>query len=54
VFKENETEIPVTRPAGHIKVRVYTPEGQGPFPVHLNYHGGKKDYGLQYTLLMLS
>jgi acetyl esterase/lipase len=31
----------VTRPAGLIKVRVYTPEGTGPFPVHLNHHGGK-------------
>jgi hypothetical protein len=31
----------VTRPTGQIKVRVYTPEGPGPFPVHINYHGGK-------------
>ncbi|CAA9956767.1 fungal specific transcription factor domain protein [Pyrenophora teres f. maculata] len=40
VFKEDDIEIPVTRPAGHIKIRVYTPEGEGPFPVHLNFHGG--------------
>ncbi|EMD93700.1 hypothetical protein COCC4DRAFT_208316 [Bipolaris maydis ATCC 48331] len=40
VFKENEFDVPVSRPAGYIKVRVYTPEGQGPFPVHINYHGG--------------
>lgn len=31
----------MTKPDGQIKVRVYTPEGTGPFPVHLNYHGGK-------------
>ncbi|KAG9524853.1 hypothetical protein KCU93_g6104, partial [Aureobasidium melanogenum] len=40
VHQENEFDIPVTRPAGLIKVRVYTPEGTGPFPVHLNHHGG--------------
>ncbi|KAE8869289.1 hypothetical protein PTNB73_04342 [Pyrenophora teres f. teres] len=40
VFKEDDIEIPVTQPAGHIKIRVYTPEGEGPFPVHLNFHGG--------------
>ncbi|KAG9605579.1 hypothetical protein KCU77_g239, partial [Aureobasidium melanogenum] len=40
VHQENEFDIPVTKPAGLIKVRVYTPEGTGPFPVHLNYHGG--------------
>ncbi|KAL7770424.1 hypothetical protein CFE70_000358 [Pyrenophora teres f. teres 0-1] len=39
VFKEDDIEIPVTQPAGHIKIRVYTPEGEGPFPVHLNFHG---------------
>lgn len=27
-------------PAGKIPVRVYTPEGKGPFPVLLFYHGG--------------
>lgn len=27
-------------PAGKIKIRVYTPEGQGPFPVIVYYHGG--------------
>lgn len=41
VHLEKEFCIPVTKPAGQIKVRVYTPEGDGPFPVHFNYHGGK-------------
>lgn len=27
-------------PAGKIKIRVYTPEGDGPFPVILYFHGG--------------
>ncbi len=27
-------------PAGEIPVRIYTPEGAGPFPVFVNYHGG--------------
>ena len=27
-------------PAGDIPVRIYTPEGQGPFPAILYYHGG--------------
>lgn len=27
-------------PAGPIPVRVYTPEGDGPFPVLVNFHGG--------------
>ncbi|CAD0084064.1 unnamed protein product, partial [Aureobasidium vineae] len=40
VYQEDDFEIPVTRPAGQIKIRVYTPEGVGPFPVHMNYHGG--------------
>lgn len=31
-------EIP--GPAGNIPVRVYTPEGSGPFPILLYYHGG--------------
>ncbi|THY19388.1 hypothetical protein D6D01_07073 [Aureobasidium pullulans] len=40
VHQQDEFEVPVTRPAGQIKIRVYTPQGKGPFPVHLNYHGG--------------
>src|SRR5437867_3622222 len=27
-------------PAGEIPVRVYTPEGRGPFPVLVYFHGG--------------
>jgi acetyl esterase len=27
-------------PAGEIPIRIYTPEGQGPFPVLIYYHGG--------------
>jgi len=27
-------------PAGEIPLRVYTPEGPGPFPVYVNFHGG--------------
>lgn len=34
---ENRT---VPGPAGNIPVRVYTPEGTGPFPVLVYYHGG--------------
>ena len=30
----------VPGPAGPIKVRVYTPEGEGPFPVLVFFHGG--------------
>jgi acetyl esterase/lipase len=40
VFHEEELDVPVTKPSGTVRVRVYTPEGQGPFPVHFNYHGG--------------
>jgi len=40
VFQEEEFDVPVTKPSGTVRVRVYTPEGPGPFPVHLNYHGG--------------
>ncbi|KAK3619755.1 hypothetical protein LTR56_023840 [Elasticomyces elasticus] len=40
VFHEEEMNVQVSKPAGVVKVRVYTPEGPGPFPVHLNYHGG--------------
>lgn len=41
VFHVADYQIPVTRPAGEITVRVYSPRGSGPFPVHLNFHGGK-------------
>ncbi len=27
-------------PAGEIPIRIYRPEGSGPFPIHLHYHGG--------------
>jgi acetyl esterase/lipase len=29
-----------SEPAGDIPARVYTPEGEGPFPVIVYYHGG--------------
>lgn len=32
--------VPVSQPKGTITVRVYSPEGPGPFPVHINMHGG--------------
>ncbi|KAF2035686.1 alpha/beta hydrolase fold protein [Setomelanomma holmii] len=35
-----DLQVPVTAPAGESTVRVYSPEGAGPFPVHLNFHGG--------------
>ena len=35
-----DLQIPVTKPAGEIAIRVYSPAGSGPFPVHLNFHGG--------------
>jgi len=54
VYQEEEFDIPVTKPAGQIKVRVYRPEGPGPFPVHLNYHGGKNQpFRKPLYLLML-
>ncbi|KAG4260222.1 hypothetical protein FPRO03_02045 [Fusarium proliferatum] len=40
VFHVEDRQIPVTKPEGLITVRIYTPEGPGPFPVHLNFHGG--------------
>jgi hypothetical protein len=52
VHLEEEFYIPVTNPAGQIKIRVYTPEGSGPFPVHFNYHGGEStSFGNQDILL---
>ncbi|KAH6696927.1 Alpha/Beta hydrolase protein [Plectosphaerella plurivora] len=40
VHAVEDRDVPVTRPAGTVAVRIYTPEGSGPFPVHLNFHGG--------------
>lgn len=30
----------IAGPAGDIPIRIYRPEGSGPFPIHLHYHGG--------------
>ena len=30
----------ISGPAGHIRVRVYTPQGSGPFPALVFFHGG--------------
>jgi acetyl esterase len=38
VGKIENTTIP--GPAGAIPVRIYTPQGAGPFPVFVNFHGG--------------
>lgn len=38
VAKINNRTIP--GPAGEIPVRIYTPEGEGPFPALVYYHGG--------------
>ena len=40
VFKVEDLKVPVTSPPGEVSIKVYTPEGSGPFPVHINYHGG--------------
>ncbi|KAI9150451.1 esterase lipase [Paramyrothecium foliicola] len=40
VFHVEDRRVPVTHPAGNIDIRIYSPEGPGPFPVHLNFHGG--------------
>ncbi|KAF5253724.1 hypothetical protein FANTH_1416 [Fusarium anthophilum] len=40
VFHVEDRQIQVTKPEGLITVRIYTPAGPGPFPVHLNFHGG--------------
>lgn len=40
VFHVEDRKVPVTCPRGEITIRVYSPEGPGPFPVHLNFHGG--------------
>ena len=38
VFKVEDRQIP--GPAGQIRVRVYTPEGNAPFPILVFFHGG--------------
>jgi acetyl esterase len=38
VFKVEDRKIP--GPGGSIPIRVYTPEGNGPFPVLVFFHGG--------------
>ncbi|KAK8048210.1 hypothetical protein PG994_009940 [Apiospora phragmitis] len=40
VHKVEDISIPVSSPPGQIQIRIYSPEGPGPFPVHLNFHGG--------------
>ncbi|KAK6849314.1 CAZyme family CE10 [Apiospora arundinis] len=40
VHKVEEMSIPVSSPPGEIMIRIYSPGGPGPFPVHLNFHGG--------------
>ena len=41
VFHVEDRHIPVTQPQGEIAVRIYSPSGPDPFPVHLNFHGGE-------------
>ncbi len=38
VAKVEDRKIP--GPAGEIPIRIYTPEGTGPFPVLVFFHGG--------------
>jgi acetyl esterase/lipase len=40
VHHVQDHQVPVLEPKGSITCRVYTPAGPGPFPVHLNFHGG--------------
>ncbi|KAL2856726.1 Alpha/Beta hydrolase protein [Aspergillus pseudodeflectus] len=40
VHKVHDIQIPVSDTEGFITCRAYTPSGTGPFPVHLNFHGG--------------
>ncbi|KAE8318743.1 Alpha/Beta hydrolase protein [Aspergillus transmontanensis] len=40
VHHAQDYQVPVSNPEGFITCRVYTPAGPGPFPVHLNFHGG--------------
>lgn len=41
VFHVEDIRVPVTTPSGEVTIRIYSPEGSGPFPVHLNFHGGE-------------
>ena len=34
------SELSAPGPAGQIALRIYRPEGEGPFPVLVNFHGG--------------
>lgn len=40
VFDVEDKQVPVSHPIGIIQARIYSPRGEGPFPVHLNFHGG--------------
>jgi acetyl esterase/lipase len=40
VHHEEEFMVPMSDPEGEVRIRVYSPAGPGPFPVHLNMHGG--------------
>ncbi|KAL2867485.1 alpha/beta hydrolase [Aspergillus lucknowensis] len=40
VHQVHDVQVPVSDPEGFITCRVYTPPGEGPFPVHINFHGG--------------
>ncbi|CAM1509512.1 Fc.00g032510.m01.CDS01 [Cosmosporella sp. VM-42] len=40
VFHVEDCQVPVSQPSGEVTVRIYSPKGPGPFPVHLNFHGG--------------
>ncbi|KAL4744046.1 Alpha/Beta hydrolase protein [Aspergillus similis] len=40
VHTVHDIQIPVAEPEGFITCRVYTPSGSGPFPAHINFHGG--------------
>lgn len=40
VHHVQDHQVPVLEPKGSITCRVYTPAGPGPFPAHLNFHGG--------------
>ena len=42
MFHVEDFQVPVTTPSGEMTVRIYSPEGTGPFPVHLNFHGGER------------
>lgn len=41
VHAVEDIQVPVTHPQGEVTVRMYIPEGPGPFPVHFNMHGGE-------------